>query len=130
MPCDFFPPGAMMDSALVTIAVPLKLRQELQLANRNVASIPDPVLPTVHRVAASVVDALFKTGGWKEFYERYPGTAGTLQASLPVLTEDRSQALIYVDQSCEGNCGTGFVHLLRRTENGWTQIGRWMLWIS
>lgn len=112
------------------VDVPRRLKRELLLANVIEASIPDVGLPTVHRTASSDVDAIFEAGGWEDFYSRYPATAGTLQASLPVLTEDGSRALIFVEQACGGLCGTGYVHLLQRTPQGWKQVGRWMVLIS
>lgn len=111
-------------------SVPLKWRQELQLANRSVRSMPAPALAYVHVTSAAVVDAIFEKGFWKEFYERFPDSSGTLSASIPVLSEDHARALIYVEQGCEGLCGTGYLHVLERTSSGWKQIGRWMLWVS
>lgn len=129
-PCARDSMGDWIDDVTVKVDAPRRLKRELQLANVTASSTPDVGLPTVHRTAASSVDAIFRAGGWDDFYKRYPGTAGTLEASVPVLTEDRSQALIYVAQSCGGTCGIGFVHLLRRTSEGWQQVRRWMVWIS
>jgi hypothetical protein len=129
-PCAHHSMGDSIDDVTVKVDAPRRLKRELQLANVTASSIPDVGLPAVHHTASSSVDAIFRTGGWNDFYERYPGTAGTLEASVPVLTEDRSQALIYVAQSCGGTCGIGFVHLLRRTPEGWQQVRRWMVWIS
>jgi len=130
--CAQYSMGNAIDDVTVKVDAPRRLKRELQLANMTESSIPDVGLSTVHRTPTASMGAIFGAGGggWDAFYERYPGTAGTLEASLPVLTEDRSQALIYVAQSCGGTCGTGFVHLLRRTSDGWQQVRRWRVWIS
>ena len=110
--------------------VPKKLRRELELANRSERAVSDPHLPHVILASSSTWSDLKVGDFWDAFYARFPGSAGTLHISTPVLTEDRSQALIYVAQGCGGLCGTGMVHLLQRTPSGWKQIGRWMIWIS
>lgn len=110
--------------------VPQKLRRELELASRTERTLSDPHLPNVRLVSRATLDSMRGGDFWKAFYERFPGTAGTLHITLPVLSEDRSTALIYVAQGCDGLCGTGMVHLLQRTSGGWKQIRRWMIWIS
>jgi hypothetical protein len=108
-----------------------KLRREMELASRTVRKVPDPHLPTVDLLDTAAMDAVFRNGDeWDEFYARFPDAGSTFQVSVPVLTPDRSQALIYVEQMCDGLCAIGEAFLLERTAQGWKQIAKVKLWIS
>lgn len=99
-----------------------KWNDELKLANRLSVPVPDPGMPTVHRTPEAVVRDLFNTGSWREIYARFPDTAGILEVSVPVLSADRSQALIYVEQHCGVMCAAGTLHVMQRTPDGWRQV--------
>lgn len=107
---------------LLHMGVSRKWNAEFLLANRVSVSVPDPDMPTVHRTSQAAVRRIFEVGSWNEFYARFPGTAGTLEVSVPVLSADHSQALIYVEQFCDMSCATGWVHLMQRTPQGWRQV--------
>lgn len=108
-----------------------KLRREMELASRTERKVPDPHLPTVELLDAAAMDAVFQKGDeWDEFYARFPDASSTFKVSVPVLTRDRSQALIYVEQMCDGLCAIGEAFLLERTAQGWKQIAKVQLWIS
>lgn len=109
-------------TALLQMGVSRKWNAEFVLANRASVSVPDPGMPTVHRTSQAAVRHIFEVGSWNEFYARFPGTAGTLKVSVPVLSADHSQALIYVEQFCEMMCATGWVHLMQRTPQGWREV--------
>ncbi|WP_313914047.1 hypothetical protein, partial [Tahibacter sp.] len=58
------------------------------------------------------------------------GIAGQLQVTVPVLTVDRQQALVYVAHRCDGLCGSGTLFLMQRSASGWRVEKRMVLWIS
>jgi hypothetical protein len=113
-----------------------KLRREMELASRTVRKVPDPHLPTVELMAEASADtsgehdddatndATNDGDGWDEIYALYPDAGSLLLPSVPVLTRDRSQALIYIEQMCDGLCGAGDAYLLERTAQGWKQIAK------
>jgi len=110
--------------------ISLKMRQELLLANKVPRIVQNPNVPGVRYVSSQAIQAIFKTGFWNEFYRAYPGTAGFSGISIPVLSKDRQQALVYFEQFCDGLCGKGSLHLLVKTSNGWEDIGQQLIWIS
>jgi len=107
------------------------LRREMELASRTERKVPDPRLPMVELLDAAAMDAVFQKGDeWDEFYARFPDAGSTFKVSVPVLTRDRSQALIYVEQMCDGLCAIGEAFLLERTAQGWKQVAKVELWVS
>jgi len=117
------------DPELETFA-PLKLRQELLIANRVSTQLQLSSLAHTKVVASSEVERVFSADGWEYFYEKYPKTAGYAEIAQPVLSENRQQALIYVAHHCDGLCGTGTVYLLTRVGARWYVSKQEMLWIS
>ena len=109
---------------------PRKLREELVLANEHPQFVAHPNVPGVLYVSAQKIDAIFRTGFWPEFYRAYPHTAGFARISVPVLSKDKRQALVYFEQHCDVLCGAGSIHLLVRTDHGWIDMRQELLWIS
>jgi hypothetical protein len=112
---------------------PLKLRQELVLANRVESVMPDPRIPGLRRMDKSAVLAHFERGavvGWDKFDADYPQAFGKLEVSRAVLSEDGSQALLYFDYGCGDLCGNGMLFLLRRDGDRWVVAGKTGLWVS
>jgi hypothetical protein len=70
------------------------------------------------------------SGGWKEFYQRFPDSAGVMAVARPVLAEDGKSALIYAENHCGGTCGVGTVYLLEKAASGWRITIRSRLWDS
>jgi len=99
-----------------------KWSDELKLANQRSVPVPDLGMPTVHRVPEAVVRDVFEAGSWRAFHARFPSTVATLVVSVPVLSADRSQALIYVEQHCGVMCATGSLYVMQRTPEGWRQV--------
>ena len=109
---------------------PQKLRQELVLANAHSSRISVPHGHLVHLAPAQAVDATLQQGFWPAFYKQYPHTAGIVRVSVPVLSSNRTQALVYVEQRCDGLCGQGALYLLRRVGSDWHVVAEYALWIS
>lgn len=127
--CMAYPTGSVQAVELDGFAS-RKLREELILANANPRPLDLKGLPNTEVVDPSEVKALLTSRFWKGFYEQFPQTAGWVQASMPVLTKDRQNALVYISHSCDGLCGTGTLYYLSRTADGWTVTRDFLLWVS
>ncbi|GAB6197545.1 hypothetical protein [Lysobacter xanthus] len=117
------------DPELSTVA-PLKLRQELVVANRMRNQLHLSGIGNTEVIPSGEIQRLFRTGWWEDFYRAHPGTAGYAEISQPVLSPSRDQALIYLAHHCDGLCGTGTLYLLARQGAAWRVVHEEMLWIS
>jgi hypothetical protein len=133
---DPVPPGCsspefgMEDADQVTIA-PTRLARELVLANHTTRRLPVNGIPESHVATSAELETIFADDGWwTDFYEKYPNTAGFIIVSLPVLSEDRRQALVYVGRYCGGHCGAGELLLLDLGSDGWRIVANETVWIS
>lgn len=73
---------------------------------------------------------LFESNSWGPFYSIYSESAGVVQASAPVLSDARDQALVFVSHRCGGLCGTGALFVLERHGTSWRVIYRREIWVS
>ncbi|WP_349656444.1 hypothetical protein [Xanthomonas sp. 10-10] len=126
--------GSNLDQKLLSSTaahrfVSAKARQALLLANAAQVQVRLPESTYVHGASTDHVDALLTDINWPAFYQAYPGTAGYLQLSVPVVV-DGSHSLAYAEQRCDGRCGTGMLYLLARTGKGWKITKRLELWVS
>jgi hypothetical protein len=110
--------------------IPLKLRRELVVANPDSVTIPDVASWPWPLVEHKALRAFLDQGGWDAFYREFPESAGFMQVTHPVLSENGNQAVIFVEASCGGVCGSGEVLLLERTGDGWKVLFNYRLWIS
>lgn len=129
-------PTTLSDEALTLpgadFRIPRALRLALSQANRQPSTLPEVSGPYVRFTPQAAIDAVFESPGWwKEFDRVFPRTAGYVQASLPVLSEDGTWAVVLVEHFCGGTCGRGFIYLLMRTPEGaWQVVVRDGLWIA
>jgi hypothetical protein len=113
--------------------MPLKLRQELVLANRHPRPLADPGVAHVAMVSAVAIDRMFADGvdtGWERFYRAHPASDGFERYSIAVLTADRREAMILQERSCGGLCGSGALIRLERLKDGWRVVAVTGLWVS
>lgn len=128
--CD----GRLSDSLLLPDLdsfAPRRLRAELLVANGR----PQPI--GIHDISGAIFvpeqaiqTALARDGWWDGFYKAFPGTSGYAKVTVPVMTVDRQQALVYVAHRCDGLCGSGTLLLMQRSASGWRVEKRMVLWIS
>ena len=83
----------------------------------------------------SELDAIFANGigGWKAFYEKYPGSGGYNEVSAVGFNADKTVAIVYVAHSCGGLCGGGSFHVLEKKDGKWQQLnwkGTECSWVS
>ncbi len=110
--------------------IPHAFRAALVDANRQAHPQPLPGGRASAVMASDEIPRTFQLDFWKRFYERHPGSAGYFQATRAVVSGDGRQALIYVEHSCGGLCGSGDLHLLRFRDGQWRVETSYMLWIS
>ncbi|MBE5315245.1 MAG: hypothetical protein H4O13_07570 [Xanthomonadales bacterium] len=130
-------PTMLSDEALTLpgadFRIPRALRLALSQANRQPSTLPEVTGPYVRFTPQAAIDAVFGEGRgwWPEFYRAFPGTAGYVRTSLPVLSEDGTWAVVLVEHTCGGTCGRGLIYLLMRTPEGaWQVVVRDALWIA
>jgi hypothetical protein len=111
---------------------PLKLRRELVVANQEAKVIRIQGIPKTITARAADIEKVLSgdDGSGRDFYQRFPGTSGYAQFSLPALTADRQRALVYVAHYCDGLCGSGVAVTLENSPSGWRVVERLTLWIS
>ncbi|MBA3487388.1 MAG: hypothetical protein H0T88_09420 [Lysobacter sp.] len=63
-------------------------------------------------------------------WRRDSDTAGVLDVSNAVLSQDRDYALTYIEHQCDGLCGSGGLHLLKRKGASWSVVKSLRLWVS
>ncbi len=112
--------------------IPKRMRIQLSEANRATVALPRIENPYVIFETEAAIRSTVSNEGrvWSKFYSEYPGTAGYVKVSLPILSEDGTWAVILVEHYCGGLCGTGKLHLLMRGESGWSVVVTDGLWIS
>ena len=109
---------------------PIKFRRELVAANAAPVELVAHGIPGTRVEASGEIKSVFENGFWEDFYERYPGTAGFVRVSRPVLSADRERALLYLSHHCGGVCGSGHVLLLVRSGAQWRVEIDERIWIS
>lgn len=110
--------------------IPERLVRELMAGNREARMAAVPDLPALVVANQAEIEALLDSGSWKAFYTRYPDSTGLLRTTRAVLSADRSRALIYAEYYCDGVCGTGTLHYLKRAGDSWTIERNFRYWIS
>jgi len=110
---------------------PLRFRRELALANQEPHAVSLEGLPLTKVGSRADIRGIFAKGGWwKDFHIKYPGSSGFAETSLPVLSADRKQALVYVAYHCGGLCGVGLLLLMEQVGSVWQVIKEEQLWVS
>lgn len=120
----------MLSGSAVDAFVSTQAREALILANASQVTVRLPDSDYVRGAPTATVDALLVGVNWAAFYKAFPGTAGYLQLSVPVLIDGGSHALVYAEQRCDGLCGTGTLYLLSRAGNRWKITNGLVLWVS
>jgi hypothetical protein len=71
------------------------------------------------------IDNFFRVGppGWQHFYQHHPNSGGYVEVSAIGFNREHTVALVYVGNSCGGQCGDWTYHLLQRDRHGkWTAL--------
>lgn len=74
----------------------------------------------------------FNPGGtfWKGFIQKYPRTAGFTVLSAIGFNDQHKQALVYVGNSCNVLCGTGYFVLLEKKHDRWAAVKTAIIWTA
>ncbi len=129
-PCASSLNQELLSGSAVDTLVSKQAREALILANASSVTVRLPDGDYVRGAPTAAVDALLADFNWAAFYKTFPGTAGYLQLSVPVLIDGGSHALVYAEQRCDGLCGTGTLYLLSRAGNRWKITNGLVLWVS
>ncbi|WP_342315679.1 hypothetical protein [Lysobacter sp. FW306-1B-D06B] len=102
------------------------------LARANVARVPLDLsgIPGTAPVRRSDLENLGAWDGWPRFHRDFPDTKGFMKITRPVLSEDRSVALIYVTHYCGPLCAVGMMLRLERSAQGWRVVAEKGVWVS
>ena len=73
---------------------------------------------------------IFDSGGWDEFYARYPHSQGIMTVSRVGFNRERDQALVYVGNQSHWLGGAGYYLFLTKEEGVWRIQEEIMVWIS
>ncbi|WP_355606025.1 hypothetical protein RZV17_19945 [Xanthomonas cannabis] len=129
-PCASSLNQELLAGSAVDAFVSEQAREALILANASQVTVRLSDSTYVQGASTAAVDALLVDFNWAAFYKAFPGTAGYLQLSVPVLVDGGSHALVYAEQRCDGLCGTGTLYLLTRGGDGWKITNGLVLWVS
>jgi hypothetical protein len=102
--------------------IPLKLRLELLGVVGHASSFRDIDSPGIQMATSAQIAAIPDPDGWSwyaGFYDRFPGTAGLLDATRAVLAHDGEHALIYVRRVTGLMDASGQLVYLVRREGEW-----------
>ncbi|MDI9239550.1 hypothetical protein QLQ15_11610 [Lysobacter sp. LF1] len=114
--------------------VPRRLFDDLLRANVSVVPLDLSGIPGTAMVRSSDLEAAFAgppdLDRWAQFHRTFPGASGVLHITRPVLSADRSSALLYVTHHCGGLCGAGLLVRLERSPHGWRVVEHKGVWVS
>jgi len=83
-------------------------------------------------VTAREKNRIFNPGGtfWKGFNQKYPHVAGFTLLSAIGFNEQHNQALLYVGNSCNVLCGSGYLVLLEKKHDKWAAAKTAVIWTA
>ena len=75
---------------------------------------------------------IFKDGasGWDAFYQKFSGSIGYVRLSRVGFNARRTEAFVYVENSCGGLCGSGTYVLLLKAGDVWKIHKQATAWLS
>jgi len=80
------------------------------------------------------LDDLFSDGdedeGYDRIFDRYPGSVELTQMSMPGVSEDGKQALLYIEGAIGCHAASGDYYLLARENGVWKVVDHFMAWIA
>ncbi len=79
---------------------------------------------------AEVEELFSEDGWWPDFYDRFKGSAGFVEISVPLMSNERTSAKVYVSHRCDGLCGEGLLFVVEKRAGQWVIIKREQLWVS
>lgn len=112
--------------------MPLKLRQELVLANRasrRIANVPGLVMTSTPEVQAAYGKGQFFLGT-PDVEAAGPLPNGYVEASIAVLSPDRNESVIAIANGCGPDCRiVGKLYRLRRSTGAWRVTDELVIWL-
>jgi hypothetical protein len=87
-------------------------------------------------VTKAEIGTLFKstvTSGWQNFTGRYPGARGYYSFSAVGFNEEKTHAIVQMNNLCGSLCGYGSPHFLEKVDGKWREIkvtAKYSFWVS
>lgn len=113
-----------------SLSAPSKLVAALPRFNARQQPLEIQALPGTILINRERIAAVFKKGGWEEFYRAYPQAAAILEFSRPALSARGNQAVLYAAKSYGNLGGEGWVAVLVLQQGQWKVVSRLGLWVS
>lgn len=103
---------------------PSEIQQALEdflAKNRTDTQIVFPTnASAVRLVPETVVDEIFRTNGWRAFYQQFPGSGGYAVVSRVGFDSKKTVAMVYLGVHRGSLSGRGRIYILRREHDQWT----------
>jgi hypothetical protein len=81
-------------------------------------------------LATEEQQAILSTGGWDEFYRRYPASQGYLTLSRVGFSQDGNTALVYASNTPAFLAGMGICAVLEKQGGEWKVTETVIVWVS
>ena len=95
---------------------------------RNREPVAVPPLRGARMESPEVIARAMDAGGWQELYCLYPTARAAVYVSAPAYLGD--EAIVYVEEACDWQCGSGWYFRFTRDGKGWKIVERIDLWMS
>lgn len=106
-----------------------KMKQSMRLP-QNCTLAPECKVADVVMLTAIVVTKSKNDKGWKNFFAKYPNSAGILLVSRIGFNRDHTEAIVYAGKSCGTLCGEGYYVRLVKIGEHWTVADQTTIWIA
>ena len=117
-----------VDTAAVRdLAIRSRERHSLEGMSRLGLKVP---ITLVNRQTLSSLPRDAPDKYWSAFYQRFPGSSGSIELSAIGYSPNKDLAILLVDQGCGSLCGSGYVVALRRVADGWRIAAIQQTWVS
>jgi hypothetical protein len=124
-------PDITDDTIRTVVPAPADVVADFRARNKTpIAYQPTLDLPgRIKSYESSCVKGQFPDGGWRKFYQDYPGSPGLLSVSAIGFNNARDRALVYVAHAYSDDGGKGHVFLLKKSGNKWIVAKHGVAWV-
>jgi hypothetical protein len=67
---------------------------------------------------------------WDLFHARFPEAAGVLEFASPAYSPDGNSALVYFWTGCGDDCASGYVYILKKSNDTWKVVQTFSPWVA
>lgn len=120
------------DAAIrAAVPVPDNVLSDFRANNKSPSAVQMALeLPVPFKAFDSArVQGQFPAGGWRKFYQDYPGCPGLLSVSSIGFNTGHDRALVYVAHAYGDDGGKGHIFLLKKRGATWSITQHEILWV-